>query len=357
MTEEEIQEALDYNRGQGFSEAEIRLIQRVAGAVQNGIWGKEAVLAVERWQTSQGIPADGKVYRSPNGNTWPRIQSAARSAPAGEAEFQVGAWIDDQPARVLQDSYAEALQQAGITSVALMVNSSNTRQGDPLWESRWSVQQVSQAAQLLKGIDIILTCWPRPSQSQIDTLCDEMGRRMDAAGAVALEVDAEGNWAAEFLEGFDSLSQAGRTLAEKLRQVLPPRARLELTSYPYHSEFTASATISPHVDVLLPQAYSVYKADDEATRWGAQLGPGNMQDLAIRLAGRVRGPQVVCGLAAYFQDRYPDHGADEAMQTALNAVWSSGVSEIRYWSSKWILGGKKNGYSQAFISQISKKGR
>ncbi|MEE8584549.1 MAG: hypothetical protein V3T83_06815 [Acidobacteriota bacterium] len=86
--------------------------------------------------------------------------------------------------------------------------------------------------------------------------------------------------------------------------------------------------------------------------WGARLGPGDMQRLGIGLARRVGGPQIACGLAAYHQDRYPDHSADEAMQTALDAVAASGVEEIRYWSSKWIIGGVQNDYSKAFLGKM-----
>ena len=356
MTDQEIQQGIQYNRSQGFSKPEVRLIQEVAGAAQDGLWGKETVGAIWRWQDSQGIPADGKVWQSPKGNTWPRIQETAQAgADSGDGpSFRLGVWVDDPPQRVVQDSYADSLQELGVSTVAVMVNSANTSADAPPWKSRWQAQQLAQAGRLFdaRGIDLVLTAWPRPSMQQLSTLMAEMEERMEASGAVALEVDVEGNWKSSFLDGFASLEEAGQFLVNGLRDRLQSGVRLELTTYPYHPEFTSAATIAPQVDVLLPQAYSVYNSSDPQTDWGARLGPGNLQTLGIRLARRVEGPQIASGLAAYYQDRYPGHSADEAMQTALDAVAASGVEEIRYWSSKWIIGGVQNDYSKAFLGKI-----
>lgn len=74
----QIDAALSYNRDQGFSADEIELIQQVVGALVHGDWDGETVRAVADWQRANDIPVDGKVWRNPRGNSWPRIQSAAR---------------------------------------------------------------------------------------------------------------------------------------------------------------------------------------------------------------------------------------------------------------------------------------
>lgn len=71
--------ALAYNQRQGFSTADIELIQRVVGVPVTGVWDADGVRAVCEWQRAEGIPVDGKVWRNARGNTWPRMQAAAPS--------------------------------------------------------------------------------------------------------------------------------------------------------------------------------------------------------------------------------------------------------------------------------------
>jgi hypothetical protein len=71
--------ALAYNQRQGFTTEETELIQRVIGVKTDGTWGPRTVQGVARWQEANDIPVDGKVRRHPEGDTWPRIQAAARS--------------------------------------------------------------------------------------------------------------------------------------------------------------------------------------------------------------------------------------------------------------------------------------
>jgi Putative peptidoglycan binding domain len=75
----QLEESLGYNKTQGFSTDEIKAIQRVVGSEADGIWGPKTVQAVADWQRASGIPVDGKIWRDPRGNTWPRIQAAASS--------------------------------------------------------------------------------------------------------------------------------------------------------------------------------------------------------------------------------------------------------------------------------------
>ena len=75
----QLDSALAYDKGQGFSTDEVKLIQRVVGSAEDGLWGPNTVRAVADWQRANGIPVDGKVWKDARGNTWPRIQATATS--------------------------------------------------------------------------------------------------------------------------------------------------------------------------------------------------------------------------------------------------------------------------------------
>lgn len=355
MTAIEVSAAVAYNRGQPFTDNEVKGIQRVVGANPDGIWGPITVRAVYDWQTAKGIPPDGKVWKSPRGNTWPSLKSLLPSPPQ-VAGYRVGIWIDDAPQMVRTTAYVESLSELGIDTVAIMVNQANTTSSAPAWSMLWSAAELLDAAQRFRnaGIDVVLTAWPRPSKQQIDQLCSALQPLLNDSGAVGFEVDTEGNWAESFLADFDSLKSAGAYLAERMRATAPAGTRLELTTYPYHAEFTSGATVSPFMDVLLPQAYSVSRAGGPG--FDDRLGPGGMQQTAIERASRIQGPRLACGLAAYYQE-YPGHTANEAMQRALDVVGEHQVQEIRYWSSKWVIGHQKNDYAAGFVRSIAKLGQ
>jgi len=62
--------------------------------------------------------------------------------------------------------------------------------------------------------------------------------------------------------------------------------------------------------------------------------------------------QVGCGLAAYDQS-WPGHTPEEAMQLAWDTALSLGCKELRFWSSEWLIddiGNKGNGYSGPWLT-------
>lgn len=267
------------------------------------------------------------------------MTDGAGNAATGSAA-RIGIWVDDRPQLVLTDAYVAELQRLHVTVAAIMVDGNVLPDPhDPQWRPSWTESQLVEAARRLgaAGIDTVLTCWPVPDRAYIHTVCGEMGALIAASGAAGFEVDTEGLWVkANVTPPFGSLTEAGAYLAAAMRQAAP-HANLQLTTYPYHAELSTESTVAKYMDKVLPRAYSTDPgADGKPMAWDGPLGPGAMQELAVRRA-RGTGVTVACGLAAYDQ-RFPGHTADDAMRTAFDRALALGCTEVRYWSSKWILG-------------------
>jgi hypothetical protein len=84
----EIQAAIRYNVGRGFTGDQTALIQGVVGATVDGTWGTQTVQRVASWQKSRGLVADGKVG--------PRTMQAIEAAgnPVGVPVVAYGLLVD-----------------------------------------------------------------------------------------------------------------------------------------------------------------------------------------------------------------------------------------------------------------------
>ncbi len=263
------------------------------------------------------------------------------AGPMCHEQLTIGAWVDDAFGRI-DAEYAARFREAGLTEAGLMVNRMNATVGSPAWELREKPATIARAAYRLRdaGVAIILTCWPRPDRHQLARLESDMRALVEAIDPEAIEVDCEANWHRRHLRDFRTMAEASAELVAVLRRLAGGKRRVELTTYTYHQENGPGALVAPHVDLLLPQAYSVTDRAGEAVPWGSELGPGRMQDLTLERAAQTGAPAsalTACGLAAYEQ-RWPGVRPEVAMQTALDAARSRGVNRVRYWSSKWIVG-------------------
>lgn len=224
-----------------------------------------------------------------------------KGAPYGEpflrsrvfpGSIRLGAWIDDPASAIRKQTYAGRLAAMGINAGALMINRSNTRKSDPPWVLRWrNEDDLKRVADNFEraGIDRIATTWPRPSRSQIDAMCDDMTRILALIGAVAFEVDTEGNWKPKHLSGFANMRDAARYLAAAMHRTiidagLKGKARTELTTYTYHTENSAKAVLAPLLDFLLPQGYAVRHRGKGVVEWDDILGPRRHPKFAISRA-------------------------------------------------------------------------
>jgi len=207
------------------------------------------------------------------------------------SDVRVGAWVDDPIGDAATEAFAERLLARNVTVAALMINRSNTTSSKPPWDLRWTREQLERIGDLYHkaGIEIVCTTWPQPSKVQIEAMCADMAWVLEVTKATAFEVDTEGNWGEKFLSGFTNMNEASEYLAARMRQVAGADRALELTTFTYHQENSASAKLAPLMDRLLPQAYSVRHRNNDTVAWDDSLGPGSHQSLAMGRARQAAG--------------------------------------------------------------------
>lgn len=261
-----------------------------------------------------------------------------------------GIWIDDPPSLVKTAAYWDNFPAHGLTTAGIMLESIGNG-----FNPMYTVDDLTKVRGLAfsRNVEIVLTIWPEPNKKYLDDLEAQVSQYIVASGCAALEFDAEGNWIPGKVSGFPTLHDATLYLAGIMQRLsVKHNIRIELTTFTQHTENSSRADLATHVHRLLPQAYSVADRNEGPVAWGSQLAPGNMQKLTLDRAKQVQGThKLCCGLAAYDQ-QFDGHTAQEAMKLAWDTAVSYGCEEIRFWSSKWVFGVKKNGYSSAFLKSI-----
>lgn len=262
----------------------------------------------------------------------------------------LGLWIDDSAASLRNAKFWDEIERHGFKTAALMLEG---YEGG--WNPKYSLSALEQAKNMAfrRDIEIVLTVWPEPAVAYLNDFEKKIGDYLDASGAAGLEFDAEGNWLPKRVRGFKNLDLAGDRLVEIFREIQQKhKVRTELTTYPYHAENSAKADIAVACNRLLPQAYSVRSRTEGAIEWDDNFGPGRMQRFTLDRALMVPGDQgLSCGLAAYDQT-WPGKRGEEAMRVAYAAALKYKPLELRYWSSKWVLGHRKNGYASRFFLNL-----
>jgi hypothetical protein len=269
----------------------------------------------------------------------------------------IGIWVDDPANLIRTPKYWDAAKEHGIECAALMMES--IKEGfDPKYTAD-TLETVFALAEE-RDIELALTCWFDPSLKYIAQFEEKIGALLAASGAVELENDAEANWKPARLEGFPDMARAAKAATESLKRVQEKYdVRTALTTFPGHRELGDSAQLSGEVDRVFGQAYSVRHRTTGNIAWDSRYGPGGMQKytlertLTIPGVGTSSGPLVCVGLAAYDQT-FPGHTPQEAMQVAYDMACKYSPVEIRYWSSKWVFGIKKNDYASKFLKKLAK---
>lgn len=350
----DVQRAIAYANEQDYTREQIQTIQRVTASDPDGVWGPKSVGAVCAWQARVGLSADGMA----GPGTWRAIQRVA-ALEYGPRTPKLGVWVDDQPATVLGDGWLAGLAALGFSTIAIMVQRSTAAQSDEPWATRWTVRQLTKLRELAEplGLDTVLTTWPLPDKDQLAQMGAAMPELLAAAGAVGFEVDTESNWDARRLSGFANMNEAAEALVATMRSA--GTVRLELTTYPYHPENDSKALVAPHMDRLFPQAYSVAQREGKAVPYTDSLGPGSMQAISVHRAEAIPGVSETkvalgLGLAAYDQD-FAGHTVAEAMSAAFEAAVLQCVPEVRYWSSRWIVGCSSNPEMTRFFAERTRR--
>ena len=274
-----------------------------------------------------------------------------------------GLWVDDPPKVVLNEGYFRSLKDCHIGTVAVMIDRS-----DREWKSTWRYKEIEDLFKLADKdcIEVVLTTWPYPDKEQIKSMCIDMGILMSTGPTAGWEVDLEFNWKRNLVRGFHrtkekgSLDLAGDYLVNRIREVCKKYdARFEVTSFTQHTENGAKADVAPHCDRLMVQAYSVRKRPGVKSpiSWDHVYGPGQMQLFTLQRSMTVPGvsdgkPELGCGLAAWSQ-RWPNRTPNDAMEFAYySAVDYNPVVDVRWWSSKHVIGVKKNPYAAKFLESL-----
>jgi hypothetical protein len=280
-----------------------------------------------------------------------------------------GLWVADHPNLASSASFLDRVAELGISTLAAMLDSS-----EKPWDPRWSAGQWGLFCQrcIQRDIEVVATAWPYPSKKALDEMLSAL-RLYLPVGPAAIEIEAEGLWTERHVsEDFDGLDDASVYLMEGLFRLRDEfDVRLEVTTHPFHdeghwaeeevAEFTAKEErledLAPNFDRICWQGYSCNKTPSgDPVKWDSRLGPGHMQTFTFERALEVPGvdtgrPKLVAGLAAYRQ-KWDGHTPREAMRIAYQQALTFDPVEVRWWDSRFVVGAKANGYSQAFIRSL-----
>lgn len=259
-----------------------------------------------------------------------------------------GLWVDCPPRRVLDAGYLEHVAELGLSSLAVMIDDS----GRAL-KLTWTADQIAELCERCRALDIevSLVTWPAPDRAIIDAHVAALDELLPL-GAAAWEVDVEGLWTRA-----PGYADAARYLAQQARAMVAEHdCRLDLDTHQAHQESGPLAAIAPHAHRIIIQSYSISpRPDGTAVPWTSRLGPGAMQRAARDRAMGVPGVrdgrvELGIGLAAWAQGwagHSPADGLDAAYRAALGAM----PCEIRWWSSKWAVGGLRREWFEPWLRQ------
>jgi len=274
-------------------------------------------------------------------------------------------WIDEPRHRVLTKGYFRELNDHGIDSIAIMIDESDRK-----WKSTWGLHDIEKALELADpyAIEVILTIWPYPSMNWMNLAFRDLKAMCEVGPIAAIEADLEFNWKSKHVEGFIAtptgtgrLERAGKEYVDRLQELVDDyQIRKEMTTFTSHTENGRAATVAPHMDCLLVQAYATrHRPGARGKRieipWDHVYGPGYMQRYTLdrtMLVPGVMEKEVEVGYGhALWDQHWPGHKPMEAMMMSFSEaiMHSVGVTRVRCWSSKWR---KRNAYASEFLTSI-----
>jgi len=335
------------------------------GTTPDGEPGPLTARAVMVWQAAHGLDADGMV----GPNTLAAIhQARTPSKPSTRAHVStLCLWWDLGPGWSVGDAegFADELESMGVDVIGLMADRSEPMgSGKPWW--RWRPGAAATFARVLRtrGIDVDLVLWPRPNTTYLKGYADELPALVDAVQPRCVQLDVEGNWTHRHKRGFRTMHDAADALFDIVRGT--GVGMVGATTYPFHAEHNpAQASVTPYVDLIIPQAYASYRKQETSEHWGAHLGPGAHQRVTWERVRRVQSTQTrwAWGLAAYLQ-HYPDKGVEVSMAKQLDAALDLYASahpgqgcEVWLWSAKWLMNGSKHhdALARRFVERIKQR--
>lgn len=272
-----------------------------------------------------------------------------------EPGLDLGIWFDDSLHQVTP-RYMEALKSVGIERVHIMVDRSTKG-----WNPRFDREHCELIESLFRDFRKIVVIWPEPTKGYVNDLRRDLPWIVKLTNAVGVEFDCEHNWKRRLVRGYDNLEEAGLELVEVTDQLFSKAfggsrcADLYVTTFPAHLEASASATVTPFVDYLNLQVYSVRQRDQQPSSWRGALDPGVFQtnsltNAQVALDTQGRGVELVSGIALWDQ-KWEGRPESDAIQAAWDASLEH-TNRLTFWSSKFLVGGRKNSYSLSALRQI-----
>jgi hypothetical protein len=331
-----VTDALTYNRRQGYSAAEVAFIQRIVGSTPDGGWGPDTVSALQRWQSANGVAADGKAWRSTSGNTWPRLleTGAAAWCQGSPGISRVGLWtfsdaVDPSNPRCAKD--LEAASEAALTDIVFTI----TNDTHTTFELLGTIDDIVQVGEQYKGkgIDVGLNSFVFPSTTYIDALADAVLAIDERLGLRRLDIDAEELWIEH--GGSSSWNAAADRLGARFRGV---RFDVAVNGIVYTSHEALDPLVRQEcVTCVTPQAYSVAGQERSNGNPNATYNPIDLQALAKQMWGKWwPDRKMIGGFATYDQGGCYELGTlkeDVAIGVALRSWADLGVAEVCGWSS------------------------
>jgi hypothetical protein len=272
-----------------------------------------------------------------------------------------GLWIDDAPRRVMTPEYLDDFRRHGFRVGAVMLETVT-----PGFDPKWTPRDLARLGETFRKADLelVVTVWPEPRLQYIEELAKKLPTFLEASGAAALEFDAESNFTRKKVVGFKNLDDASGALVAVVSGFKTMfDVRTEITTFTMHEENSPRAKLADDCDRTVNQGYSVRNRTDGQgvafeVPWNHQFGPGSMQRLTFDRAASVPKkngkPTLSCGLAAYDQ-RWPNRSIAEAMQTAYDACLPYQPKEIRWWSSKWVIGGQAQTPQRMWFAELARR--
>jgi len=173
------------------------------------------------------------------------------------------------------------------------------------------------------GMSIVI--WPVPNPQWIQSMENKLIPVLSTLDLETVELEAEGNWSAGAVSGYSDLNEAALALT------LPFKGTGVKIGMVTHSGRIGSTALSFHnlINFVVPMAYST-----------ANKGklPGETQTKMHKKSLKY-GVPIHMGLPAWDQEGFENLSGEEAMElAALTSLSFRNVSELRWWSWKWIGG-------------------
>lgn len=134
LSDAQTQKAIDYNKRRGYSDEEVKLIQRTVSTAEDGKWGPKTVNAVAEWQKNASLKADGMVGPA----TYEAIKNSWELCPTQPPEglkVQVGCGLAAYDQQWPGHSTDEAMQVAWDQAIALGCTEIR------FWSSEWLIDE------------------------------------------------------------------------------------------------------------------------------------------------------------------------------------------------------------------------